>query len=86
MSWLVGLLAATDPSGGVLDYLSRGGVLGLLALVIVGSVRKWWVPAWYATELERERDEWKSMALSGTRLAERSSSVLEEAISRGKQR
>lgn len=69
----------------MLDYIQRGGVLGLLTLAIVGSVRKWWAPAWYVKAIEDERDEWKAVALNGTRLAERSTSVFEAAVRRGNQ-
>lgn len=58
-------------------YLSQGGVLGLLGLLIFGGYRKWWVFGWQykdaeerTTKAEKERDDWRDLALHGTTLAE----------------
>lgn len=83
MGWAEWVASTPSDPGSFLDYLRTGGVLGMLAMIVIGTLRKWWLPAWYVHDLEKERDEWKAMALSGTRLAERSSSVLEDAIKRG---
>lgn len=58
-------------------YLSQAGVLGLLGIVIFGGYRQWWVFGWQYKEAkaridkaEKERDDWRDLALHGTSLAE----------------
>lgn len=50
--------------------VQTGGVVGVLLVILWGGVRKWWVFGWRYTELEKERDEWKALALRSTNLAE----------------
>lgn len=45
------------------------GVTGLLFAALFGLYKKWWVPGWAYRELERERDEWKQMAIHGLEAA-----------------
>lgn len=40
----------------------------MLAALFLGF-RKIWVWGWYSAQLERERDEWKAMALKGLQTA-----------------
>jgi hypothetical protein len=47
------------------------GVIGLLVVIIVTGLRRQWVWGWMYAELIEDRDEWKQMALHGTRLTER---------------
>lgn len=47
------------------------GALVLALLILYGGRKKWWVFGWQYTELLHERDEWKTAALRGTRIAER---------------
>jgi hypothetical protein len=67
-----------------LEYVQRGGVLGMLIMVTLGTVRRWWFPAWYVRELEDDRNQWKELALQGTRIAERQTSLVEQAVERGR--
>lgn len=55
----------------ILKFINSGGVLGLLVIAIVGGYRKWWVYGWIYREVERERDDWRDIALHGTDLAEK---------------
>lgn len=71
------LLDATVTFADVLKLLSQGGVLGLLVYIIVGGYKQWWVWGWVHTEekertlkAEKERDDWRDLALHGTNLAE----------------
>lgn len=52
------------------DVITQGGVIGLLVLIVVGGWRRWYVWAWAYHELLQDRDEWKSLAMRGTGLAE----------------
>lgn len=58
-------------------YLSQGGVLGLLIIMVYGGYKKWWVFGWIyqqsedrTSKAEKERDDWRDLALHGTNLAE----------------
>jgi hypothetical protein len=55
----------------ILKTVGDAGVLGLLILILYGLTKKWWVVGWAYEEVRKERDEWKELALSGTRAAER---------------
>jgi hypothetical protein len=74
------LIAAADPSGGYLDYVNKGGVIALLVLIVLGSVRKWWVPGWTYAEMAADRDQWRELAMQGTSLAERQTGLLETTV------
>lgn len=76
------MLFAADTAT-MLDYLQRAGVLGLLAAALVGLNRRWWFPRWYVDELTEDRDEWRELAMQGTRIAERQLPLVETAVRRG---
>lgn len=87
-------LAAADPGGGLgwLDAVSRVGVVGILALALYGLQKRWWVPGWaYRELLERHEklrgryDDAVTIALQSSRGVERSATVLEEALGRGRE-
>jgi len=40
------LLAQADSPQDLLRYVRDGGILGILIVIVVGSMRKWWVPGW----------------------------------------
>lgn len=65
----------TVDAGMILKILNDGGIIALLVVILVGGVREWWVFGWYYTEMSRERDTWKELALSGTSLAERAVNI-----------
>lgn len=61
----------------LLKYISQGGVLGLLTLILFGGYKRWWVFGWLYKEAqdrtikaEKEKDDWRDIALHGTSLAE----------------
>jgi len=45
------------------------GLGGLMLVALFLGFRRIWVWGWYATALEKERDEWKQMALGGLKAA-----------------
>jgi hypothetical protein len=54
----------------ILDYLNKGGVVALLVGVLLAGQQGIWVWGQTLTKTEAERDQWKQLALQGTRLAE----------------
>lgn len=45
------------------------GLGGLMLMALFLGFRKIWVWGWYAADLERQRDEWKAMAIGGLKAA-----------------
>lgn len=77
MFHLLLLIAAETTFADILKYVSQGGVLGLLFFILIGGYRQWWVFGWQYKEseertgkAEKERDDWRDLALHGTNLAE----------------
>jgi hypothetical protein len=71
------LLAQGITLAEILKYVSQGGVLGLLIVILFGGYKRWWVFGWIYKEseervakAEKERDDWRDIALHGTTLAE----------------
>lgn len=58
--------AAQDP----IQVVQTGGMVGLLITVLLGGHRKWWVFGWRYSEVVKERDEWRELALRSANLAE----------------
>jgi hypothetical protein len=61
----------------ILKYISSVGVVGILVVAMYGGYKKWWVFGWNYREseertqkAEKERDDWRDLALHGTNLAE----------------
>lgn len=79
MFYLLHLLAATDVSiTDAFKWVSQGGILGVLVFILVGGYKKWWVWGWIyqdaeerAAKAEKERDDWRDIALTGTSVAEK---------------
>ena len=67
----------------LLDIVTKGGVIGLLMVIILGGWRRWYVWKWAYDELRTERDFWRDMALSGGRLAEKATGIAEQAVKHG---
>lgn len=61
----------------LVELVTRGGVIGVLVLVILGIWRRWLLPGWVRSDWQEERreliadrDRWREAALRGTDLAE----------------
>ena len=66
------------PGVEVISWIRDGGIIGLLVLIVLGSVRQWWVPGWHYRQTLQERDEWRNLAMRGTEHTEKSLTVAEE--------
>ena len=64
----------------ILQLVRDAGVSGLLLFALIGGFKKWWVFGWQYKDVCREKDEWKSLALGGTYLAERSIATVKEVV------
>jgi hypothetical protein len=64
----------------ILELIRAGGITGLLIFALIGGFRRWWVFGWHYKEVVRDRDEWKSLAMGGTHLAERSVKIAREVV------
>ena len=64
----------------ILEYIRSAGITGILILIIVGGWRRWWVWGWHYQQIEKERDEWKSLAIGGTHLSERAVRAAQEVV------
>lgn len=62
------------------QVLGPVGALVLALAVLVSGWKKMWVFGWQFKELEKEKNEWKHMALKGTAVAERVTSIVEKGI------
>lgn len=60
--------------------LGPAGTLVFALVVLVGGWRKWWVYGWRYRELSEEKNEWKRLALRGTKMAERVVNVAEKRL------
>ena len=57
--------------GALLDFLNDAGLVGVGVIIIIGLMRKWWVPGWFYKSVEDDKNEWKTIALKATGIAER---------------
>jgi hypothetical protein len=64
----------------IIQTVRDAGVTGLLIFALIGGFRQWWVFGWHHREVVKERDEWKSLALHGTHLSERSIEVAKRVV------
>lgn len=71
------VIAAALDIATILKYASQISVVSLLTIVLFGGYRKWWVFGWIyrdaearTVKLEKERDDWRDLALRGTGLIE----------------
>jgi hypothetical protein len=60
------------------DFIQTGGIAGLLFLALLGVFRGWWIPRHVFEDLERDRDEWKSIALQNMHVASTAVDELKE--------
>jgi len=58
-------------SNDAMQMIREGGSLALLIFVVVGGMRGVYIWRWVYDKLEKDRDEWKRIALSSTTLADR---------------
>lgn len=70
--------AATDPGGDWISVLSRGSGPVLMAVIIVGAIRRWWVTGTEHREAVAQRDRLFELALKSTNTTERVVSLAEE--------
>lgn len=47
----------------LLEYLSTGGLVGLLGLIIVAGYYQKWCWGWQLRDMRAERDYWRNIAL-----------------------
>lgn len=66
-------------AGEFISYLNSAGVVGVLAIIILGGWRGWYVWAREFNEMREDRDWWRSTALDGLGAAERSLDLHEQA-------
>lgn len=59
-------------------FIQSGGIAALLFIALVGVFAGWWAPRHVVKALERERDEWKDVALQNMRIASTSVDELKE--------
>jgi hypothetical protein len=73
------MMLLADSGTTFLDYASRGGVIGLLAIILYGGFKKepWWVFGWVYRDLESryerrgvQLDKWWETARKATITAE----------------
>lgn len=60
------------------QFLSQGGLGALAFLILLGGAKRWWVFGWQLSQSERERDEWKDLALRLLGATERTADALAE--------
>ena len=59
-------------------FAQRLDLVLVLVLALVGGARSWWVFGWVFVAMQRDRDDWKAMALSGTTIADRTIAAMEK--------
>lgn len=75
--------------------LRDGGTLALMAFILFGSWRRWWIWDHQAKEiikqynerilaLKEERDEWRMLALQGTLLADKAVTLADNPLPKTK--
>lgn len=77
-----------DPAGlsALLAVLGSAGssvlLVALVALIIAGAIRKWWVPGWVYDESERRAERATQAAMDAAGTAKEMSNVLTAALMR----
>lgn len=69
--------AQTDPFDGLPAYISHASGPALMAVIIVGALREWWVTGKQYERIVGERDQLLSMALRQLETQERALKVAE---------
>lgn len=53
----------------ILDLIAKGGIIGLLVVILVGGMRQWWVFGWQYRQVLGERDEFKKALVDSLEVA-----------------
>lgn len=59
----------------------RISVVALLILIVVGSLREWWVPGWVYRKAVKDADEYKSLLWQSLPVAREATRVAENVVS-----
>ena len=74
----------------ILNFVDKGGTIGLLVVILIGGMRAWWVWGWLYREVVEEKNEWKDIALRGIISAEEAVDIVEKTpipqVRRGRRR
>lgn len=62
----------TDP-----DVLARGGLVGVLAVIVVGALNEWWVPGKTYRRALADAERWRDLAMRGSGIAEKAVGLVE---------
>lgn len=62
----------------ITEALSAMGVTGLLVLIIIGGMKRWWVFGWIYREKHDECERWKDLALRSLSVSEDIADVVEK--------
>jgi hypothetical protein len=55
----------------LIHFIEGIGVPGLMALIIFGGLKGWWVFGWIYVDMRNDRNEWRSRALQTVNVAEK---------------
>lgn len=79
-------------AGGVVDWLTKLGLSGLLLLALLGFYQGWWVMGRELAALKgaveamaKDRDEWKARYLATIQAGERAVSTAAQVVANGEQ-
>lgn len=71
------MLYEIDTPKSILDWINSGGIIGLLAFIIISGTRRWWVFGWQYKDLEdrfkkveESNTMWMQVALRGVHVTE----------------
>jgi hypothetical protein len=71
------LTLVAQSSAEILEWLNAGGVVGLLVLIVAGSLRGWWVPGRTHDRVVAERDRFLELATRSTVATEQATKVMQ---------
>lgn len=54
----------------IFEIVQTGGTVGLLLLILIGGLRRWWVPGWAYDEKVNECNQWKTVAMRSMQISE----------------
>lgn len=86
--FLAGPLAvvlAASPDGDLLTSLRDASGPTVLAVIVIGAIREWWVPGATHRRIVRERDDLLQLALRSTHTLDRAVSIAESRDERDRQ-